>query len=226
VIDGRASGPDSLRRRAVRIASTALITAGLVVLADVGVTLAWGEPISALRAWLAQREAAEELERLETEFDPPGARFDPGRLPSLAERLERRSEAGDAIGRIRIPAIDLSRVLVEGTDTGSLRDGPGHYPDTVLPGQGGTVGVAGHRTTYGAPFRRIDDIEPGDELVLEMPYADFVYRFERSRIVDPSRVGVVRNVAHDRLVLTACHPLYSAAQRYVVFARQVEVRPP
>jgi sortase A len=120
----------------------------------------------------------------------------------------------------------VDHVVIEGTDTASLRDGPGHYPDTVLPGQDGTVGVAGHRTTYGAPFRRIDDIEPGDELVVEMPYADFVYSFERSRVVDPSRVGVVRDVGHDRMVLTACHPLYSAAQRYVVFARQIEVRPP
>jgi sortase A len=203
-----------------------LITAGVVILTDVGITLAWGEPISALRAWLAQREAADELERLETEFERAGDPFDPVRLPSLAERLERRAEPGDAIGRIRVPAIDVDRVVVEGTDTGSLRDGPGHYQDTVLPGQAGTVGVAGHRTTYGAPFRNIDGIERGDELVLEMPYADFVYRFERSRIVDPSRVGVVRDVGHDRLVLTACHPLYSAAQRYVVFARQVEVRPP
>lgn len=96
----------------------------------------------------------------------------------------------------------------------------------MLPGQRGTVGIAGHRTTYGAPFRRIDEIERGDEIVVEMPYARFVYRFERSRIVDPSQVGVVRDVERDRLVLTACHPLYSAAERYVVFARQVEVHRP
>jgi sortase A len=197
-----------------------------VILADVGVTLAWGEPLSALRAWLAQREAAEDLERLESEFERRGNRFDPDRLPTLARRLERRAERGDAVGRIRIPAIDVDQVVVEGTETASLRNGPGHYPGTVLPGQGGTVGIAGHRTTYGAPFRRIDEIEPGDELLLETPYAGFVYRFERSRVVDPSRVGVVRNVDHDRLVLTACHPLYSAAQRYVVFARQVTVRAP
>jgi len=88
------------------------------------------------------------------------------------------------------------------------------------------VGIAGHRTTYGAPFRRIDETERGDEIVVEMPYARFVYRFERSRIVDPSQVDVVRDVERDRLVLTACHPLYSAAERYVVFARQVEVHRP
>ncbi|MGH6886946.1 MAG: class E sortase, partial [Geminicoccales bacterium] len=133
---------------------------------------------------------------------------------------------GHAVGRIRIPAIDVDKVVVEGTDTASLRKGPGHYPGTVLPGRPGTTAIAGHRTTYGAPGRRIDEIERGDEIVVEMPYARFSYRFERSRIVDPSHVGVVRDVDHDRLVLTACHPLYSASQRYVVFARLVGVGPP
>jgi len=214
------------RSRWARIASTALITAGLVVLLDVAVTLAWAEPLSALRTALAQRDAAAELERLEADFATPRDRFDPTRVPALAARLERGARPGDAIGRIRIPAVDVSKVIVEGTDTASLRKGPGHYPDTVLPGQPGTTAIAGHRTTYGAPFRRIDDIERGDEIVIEMPYARFKYRFERSRIVDPGQTGVVRDVGHDRLVLTACHPLYSAAQRYVVFARLIKVRPP
>ena len=225
--DGRTKeDAESLRRRAARITSTALITAGLVLLVDVGITLAWGEPLSALRTALAQREAGQELERLEADFARADAHFDRARVPKLGERLERRAESGDAVGRIRIPAIDVTQVIVEGTDTASLRRGPGHYPETVLPGQRGTVGIAGHRTTYGAPFRRIDEIERGDEIVVETPYARFVYRFERSRIVDPSQVGVVRDVERDRLVLTACHPLYSAAERYVVFARQVEVHRP
>jgi sortase A len=225
VLGEREPSSRSRQSRAARIAATALVTAGLVVLADVGVTLAWGEPLSAVRAWLAQQDAAEELERLEADF-ARGGRFDPARIPVLAGRLERESERGDAIGRIRIPAIGVDQVVVEGTDTPSLRRGPGHYPDTILPGQRGTVGIAGHRTTYGAPLRRIDELGGGDQIVVEMPYARFVYRFERSRIVDPGRVGVVRDVGHDRLVLTACHPLYSAAQRYVVFARQVDVRAP
>jgi sortase A len=167
-----------------------------------------------------------ELEELESEFATFGDRFNRAHVPALAARLERRTPPGHAIGRIRVPAIDVNKVVVEGTDTSSLRKGPGHYPETVLPGQRGTTAIAGHRTTYGAPFRDIDEIERGDEIVVEMPYAHFIYRFERSRIVDPSRTEVVRNVAHDRLVLTACHPLYSAAQRFVVFARLVGVRGP
>jgi sortase A len=213
--------------RIARIASTALLTAGLVVLLDVGITLAWGEPVSTVRGWLAQRDASEELERLEREFrPPPDAPLRPRAVRRSADRLAREAERGKAIGRLEIAAIDLNIVVVEGTDTESLRRGPGHYPETAFPGQPGTVAIAGHRTTYLAPFRRIDEIGRGDELRLEMPYATFTYRFERQRIVDPSRVGVVRDVDHDRLVLTACHPLYSAAQRIVVFARLVRVEPP
>lgn len=116
--------------------------------------------------------------------------------------------------------------MIHGTETASLQRGPGHYPETAFPGQPGTVAITGHRTTYLAPFRRINEIDRGDEVVVEMPYATFTYRFDQQRIVDPSQVGVVRDVGHNRVVLTACHQLYSAAQRIVVFARLVDVDPP
>jgi sortase A len=126
---------------------------------------------------------------------------------------------GDAIGKIEMPTLDRDYFVVEGTDSDSLRKGPGHYPHTPLPGRRGTVAVAGHRTTFGAPFRTIDKLDPGDPIVMLMPYGRFAYRVERTRIVDPSAVWVTRRVRYDRLVLTACHPLYGAAQRIVVFAR-------
>ena len=109
--------------------------------------------------------------------------------------------------------------MVEGTGTGDLRRGPGHYPDTPLPGARGTVAVAGHRTTYGAPFRRLDQLGRGDRIEMVMPYGRFTYTVERTRIVPPTATWVTTAPRHDRLVLTACHPLYSAAQRIVVFAR-------
>jgi sortase A len=109
--------------------------------------------------------------------------------------------------------------VIEGTKTGDLRKGPGHYGDTPLPGQRGTVAIAGHRTTYGAPLRTIDKLRRGDPIQIEMSYGRFTYRVEKTRIVDPSEVSVKRRVAYDRLILSACHPLYSAAQRIVVFAR-------
>jgi sortase A len=230
-----------MRARASVIASTALITAGLVVLLDVGMTLAWSEPVSTLHGWLAQREAAQQLEEVTERFEerlaaqpptptrgstPEDEKLDPAEVSRLADLFEDDVENGDAIGRIMIPAIDLNIVLVQGTSTADLQKGPGHYPETVLPGQRGTVAFAGHRTNYLAPFRHLDELGPGDEVTIEMPYATFIYRFEKQLIVDPTRVGVVRDVDHNRLVLTACHPLYSAAQRIVVFARQVDVDPP
>ena len=105
----------------------------------------------------------------------------------------------------------LNAVVVQGTDTASLEKGPGHYPETPFPGQRGTVGIAGHRTTYLAPFRHIDSMQPRRPgSTLEMPYATFVYRVQKTEIVDPSDVGIVRPVGYQRLVLSACHPLYSA----------------
>ena len=107
-----------------------------------------------------------------------------------------------------------------------MRKGPGHYPKTSFPGEGGTVAVAGHRTTYGAPFRTIDKLKRGDEVVMEMPYGRFTYDVERTQIVSPSATEVVRRVpGRERLVLSACHPLYSAAQRIVVMARLAHVEP-
>jgi len=138
------------------------------------------------------------------------------RNPNPAEREKLR---GDAIGRIELPAIDKSYYVVEGTDTESLRKGPGHYEDTPLPGQRGTVGIAGHRTTNGAPFRDIDDLDPRDEIRVEMPYGTFVYSVEETRIVDDNDLSVKDPVGYNRLILSACHPLYSAAQRVIVFAR-------
>lgn len=218
-------------RRVARVASTALVTAGLVVLLDVGLTLAWSEPVSTLRGWLAQRDVSAELEDLEQRYagrrpTTVDGKVDPDRVRALADRLAAGSSEGEAIGRLKIPAIDLNIVTVHGTDTASLQKGPGHYPDAAFPGQPGTVAIAGHRTTYLAPFRRINEIGRDDDVVVEMPYATFTYRFEKQRIVDPSQVGVVRDVEHERVVLTACHPLYSAAQRIVVFARLVDVDPP
>ncbi len=116
-------------------------------------------------------------------------------------------------------------MVVEGTDAGDLRKGPGHYPGTPLPGQRGTVAIAGHRTTYGAPFRKIDKVRPGDEIVVVMPYGRFTYRVERTRIVPPTAVWVTQRVSYDRLILSACHPLYSAAKRIVVFAKLVRSTP-
>lgn len=213
-------------RTLVRQLSTILILAGLMLLADVGLTLVWQEPVSALYAQYRQDALADDLEELSEPDLAPAEVEALNRLPLskdraafLARALKRRTDTGDPVGRIRIPDIDVNKVIVEGTDGGTLRKGPGHYPETPLPGVRGTVAIAGHRTTYGAPFRDLDKIDKLDEIVIEMPYGRFVYRVEKSEIVDPSATYVTRRVGYDRLVLTACHPKYSAAQRIVIFAR-------
>ena len=217
-------------RRALRILSVSMITAGVVVLADVGATLAWKEPLSAVYGSVRQAEAADELEAVSDDFLAlPEARAEGGdpaeRGRRLAALFARESENGEPIGRILIPSIDRDDVVIEGTGTGDLQRGPGRYPETSFPGQGRTIGVAGHRTTYGAPFKLINEIERGDEIVLEMPYGTFTYEVTGSRIVDPEQTEVVDDVGRERLVLSACHPLYSAAQRYIVFADLTAVEP-
>jgi sortase A len=219
-------------RRALRILSIALITAGLVILADVAVTLAWKEPVSTIYSSIRQGRAADELERLERSFPSAADLRALGKAEGVRQKArllanrftgDAGARTGQGIGRIEIPAIDLDIVLVEGTDADSLRNGPGHYPETSLPGQGRTIGVAGHRTTYLAPFRNIDQLDPGDQILVEMPYAAFTYEVDKSAIVEPNDVQIVREVGSERLVLTACNPLYSAAQRIAVFAQLTDV---
>jgi sortase A len=216
-------------RRALRILSIALITAGVVLLADIAVTLLYKEPLSSVYAAIQQDKAASELSETEAQYPDRADRRAIARIRSrkrriatLARRFGTHAEEGEAIGRIRAPAMDgLNIVVVQGTDTASLEKGPGHYPETPFPGQGGTVGIAGHRTTYLAPFRHIDSMKGGDRIVLETPYATIFYRVQKTAIVDPTDTWVVRNVGYERLVLSSCNPLYSAAQRFIVFARAV-----
>ena len=212
------------RRRAL---STVLIVVGAILLADAGLTLVWQEPVSAVYAHFEQDRLADELEALESAPLPAAEQRALERIPDPRRRLAfrarafgRRLDAGDPVGRLAMPSIGVSEVFAEGTDAAGLRRGPGHYPETALPGERGTVAIAGHRTTYGAAFRRVDQLERGDRIELRMPYGRFVYRVERTRIVPPTEISVTKRVAYDRLVLTACHPLYSAAERIVVFARQ------
>jgi sortase A len=185
----------------LRFVASVMMVSGTLLIADAAVTLLWQEPVSAV---VANREQGRLREFL---VHPP---------PRVIRKMPLK---GDAIGRIRIPAIGVDDYVVEGTDVENLRKGPGHYPNTPLPGQHGTSAIAGHRTTYGAPFRRIDDLGRGQRIVVDMPYGHYVYRVERTRIVIPTDLSVLRRVGHDRLILSACHPLYSASERIVVFSR-------
>ena len=217
-------------RRAAYILSVALITAGIVVAVDVAMTLAWKEPVSTVYGSIKQGQAEDSLADLEQSFNELPAVEQASREPDpevrareLARSFAAHVETGQGIGRIEIPSIEADYVVVQGTDTASLQKGPAHYPETAFPGQGRTIGIAGHRTTYLAPFRHINEVADGDEITLEMPYGTFTYEVTNHEIVDPSQVEIVDDVGYERLVLTACHPLYSAAQRWAVFARLVDL---
>jgi sortase A len=143
-----------------------------------------------------------------------------------ANELHARLKLGKALGRLKIPRLGLNTVFVHGTRWGpDLSQGPGHYPQTSLPGVGRTMAIAGHRTTFGAPFRHIDSLRKGDPITVALPYATFHYRVFRHEIVDNEDWSIIRDRGFDTLVLSACHPLYSAEQRWVVFARLVRVDP-
>jgi sortase A len=194
-------------RVVLRFVASVMMVSGVLLITDAVVTLAWQEPVS---AYLSERQQVKLEKAL---IDPP-------------ERVVRKEPLpGDALGKILIPSIGVSEYVVEGTDADNLRKGPGHYPKTPLPGQRGTSAIAGHRTTFGAPFRKLDQVEKGDRIIVELPYGTFVYRVERTQIVDDSALWVTKRVGYNRLVLTACHPLYSAEQRIVAFARLADRRP-
>jgi sortase A len=203
--------------------ASVLMCSGALLLLDAGLTLAWQEPVSAYVAGREQAALGDELKGLDKRVQADkqvvaNERDQPRRLAKLARLQARRDGRGDAVGRLRMPKLGRSYVIVEGTDLTTLRKGPGHYPKTPLPGEGGTVAIAGHRTTYGAPFRTIDNLKRGNELIIDMPYGRFTYTVDKTQIVGPNATWITHRRRSEQLVLSACHPLYSAAKRIVVFA--------
>jgi sortase A len=142
-----------------------------------------------------------------------------------ARVFRRDAKVGQAIGRIVIGRIGLRMVVVNGTDDETLKKGPGRDARSYMPGQNRLVYIAGHRTTYLAPFSHIDSIRVGDFIRLEMPYATFVYRAFMHRVVPATDLSVLRSPRHEVLELQACHPRFFATHRYIVYAQLVSVLP-
>jgi sortase A len=219
-------------RRLIRDISSVLMIAGLLLVLDAGLTLVWQEPVTAVIGLIKRSQIDNQyltfqtapLTRVETHALVKLPSFQ-DRIAYLARREQHQVPTGAAIGHISIPKIGVGYAVVQGTDEASLEKGPGHYPATAFPGLGQTVGIAGHRTTYLAPFRHLDALKPGDRIVLKMPYAVFTYTVQYHKIVLPTALWVTNNVGYERLVLSACNPLYSAAQRIIIFARLKSVTP-
>lgn len=220
-------------RRFLRSLGTALLVAGVALVIDAGLTVVWQEPFSAAYAHFVQGSLDGDLDELQAAG--PG-QSDRDALAALEERdqkiaylarsLRRSVPEGQSVVRISIPKLKLGRAVVDGTQTADLRKGPGVIESTDLPGLGGTLGIAGHRTTYGAPFHDINKLGKGDKIFVGTPYGRFEYEVERYRIVKPTDVWVLERIGRERLILSACHPLYSAAERIVVFAKMVGYRAP
>ncbi|MET0601454.1 MAG: class E sortase [Baekduia sp.] len=229
--EARSQPPPRSRVRTVRrLLLLAGLVLGMALLVDGILTIVWQEPITALQQSRDQGALRTDLKELQQTLAaaPQVAR------ESSAARIRRQALTllqakrpdGSALGSVAIPRIGLKTVFVESTDHQALKKGPGHYRGTVLPGLYGTVGLAGHRTTYGAPFRRVDELSAGSRIILRMPYGRFTYKVTGTRITTPADASsLVSRAGTRRLVLTACHPLYSAAKRIVVSARLVSATP-
>jgi len=204
-------------------------------------TWRWSDPVTSLYTAWQQRQLADAYEeRLSLAHDRAGLvvpEKDEAAAPdataavprpatsAVLERLRRDAMAyrrtlvaGDPIARLRVPALDLNTIVVEGTDGRDLRQGPGRHSKTFVPGEGELTYIAGHRTTFGAPFAHIDRLRPGDRAVVELPYGTLIYRVGSHRIVSATELSVLRSRGIEQVALQACHPRFFATQRYIVYA--------
>ena len=203
----------------VRAVGEVLITLGLFLFLFIAWQLWWTDVT-------ANRAQAVTIHTLEKGFGPAGT-ADRGAVDPKAALT--KVPFGQAFAIMRIPRFgaDYARPVLQGTDADTLTKGIAHYPGTAFPGQVGNFAVAGHRTTYGKPFSNIDLLQSGDIIVVETKGTYLVYVVDRHVIVTPDQVEVIAPVPQHPgvqptqawLTMTACHPRFSANQRYVVFAK-------
>jgi sortase A len=208
---------------------------GLTALAWGAITWRWGDPVTGLYTKRVQSRLEDELAAKRRTFldgalaavpaASPESDVVPRAVRRLAARYRPTLREGAAAGQLVVPRLNLDVIVVLGTETNTLRKGPGIHRSTLLPGQGGLIYVAGHRTTYAAPFAHLDTLRPGDTATMEMPYGTFRYRVTGTRIVDDRDLSVLRPTRAEVLRLQACHPRFRATQRLVVSAQLVGVSP-
>jgi len=218
-----------MRRRA-RFAGTVLIALGVLTLVWAGVVWQWQDPFTALYTTWRQHQLTSQYEKRARTFAPaPIARGsiadEQKSIARQARRYRLESKRGEALGRIKVPRMGVNMILVNGTDHDTLKKGPGRDLRTFMPGENRLVYIAGHRTTYLAPFSHIDRLRAGDQVTIELPYATFVYSVTHHRIVVATDLSVLRSPRHEVLELQACHPRFFASHRYIAYARLVRVEP-
>jgi sortase A len=218
-------------RRILRIAGTALAVAGVFVLVWVVVVWQWQDPFTALYTHWKQHQLAKSYDRRFAAYH--AAHYGSAQAISTRVRtIEREARSyrlestrGQAIGRIVVPRMGVNMILVNGTDDGSLKKGPGRDLRTYMPGEGQLIYIAGHRTTYLAPFAHIDSMRRGDLITLEVPYGTFRYRVFRKKIVGSDDLAVLQSHGREVVALQACHPRFFATHRYIVWGRLVRIEP-
>jgi sortase A len=234
--------------RPMRILGTVLVVAGVLTIGWTITVWQWQDPFTALYTLYQQHKLDSEYKRITATYrpsvppattppatTPPRTKPKPSAAASLAaERRRIAAEAaayrhslrsGHALGRLTIPHLGLKAIIVTGTDSGSLTKGPGWYTGTYLPGEGKLMYIAGHRTTYLAPFAHIDRLRRGDEVEIEVPYGTFLYRVRSHVIVPSNDLDRLRSKGHEVIALQACHPRFFATHRYIVYAVPVRVIP-
>jgi sortase A len=202
-LEGRPPGPPDWRRRLISGVSIALVVVGVVVIGYPFWTNLWQDRLQ---------------ERLGRQLHSQ----------QLADKYRaHRVATGDSLTRIKIPALGVDMVVVEGTTDSALKAGAGHYPSSPLPCEAGNVAIAGHRTTYGKPFANLDQLKTGDTIELDTPIGGCVYHLAQTPfVVDPNDISVLASTTARSLTLTTCNPKGSAAQRLVIRAAwSVDLRP-
>jgi len=225
-------------RGATRTLGTLMLVGGVAVLVWVVVVWRWEDPFTALYTTWKQHQLSQSYDKRVRDYRPPEqiesvanaqaatqAGLVAAQVRAEARQYRLDSKRGQAIGRLRVPRLGLNMVLVDGTDEGSLQKGPGLDRRTYMPGEGQLVYIAGHRTTYLAPFAHIERMRAGDPVTIELPYATFLYRVFTKKIVQADDMAALRSNGREIVKLQACHPRFFASHRYIVSARLVRIEP-
>jgi sortase A len=216
-------------RRGVRLFGTLLTIAGVLTLLWALVVWQWQDPFTALYTTWKQHQLASQYDKRTSSFKPAISgdtqAAEKASIAREARSYRLSSTRGEVIGRLRVPRMGVNMLLVNGTDHETLKKGPGRDLRTFMPGENRLVYIAGHRTTYLAPFSHIDRLRSGDRVTIEVPYATFIYAVTGHRIVKSTDLSVLRSPRHELVELQACHPRFFASHRYIAYAKLLRVEP-
>jgi sortase A len=216
-------------RRRVHLLGTLLAVAGVLTLGWALLVWQWQDPFTALYTTWKQHQLATQYNKrarsFTTTISGPTVKAERASIAREAKLYRLSSKRGQVIGRLRVPRMGINMLLVNGTDHDTLKKGPGRDGRTFMPGENRLVYIAGHRTTYLAPFSHIDRLRRGDRVTIEVPYGTFIYAVTRHRIVKSTDLSVLRSPRHELVELQACHPRFFASHRYIAYAKLLRVEP-